>query len=66
MYIIISKLFIPRIKNNLEVRENKIKNDLEDAKNLKELAEKKEIEYKEVILKAKKDVTKIFIDSKKN
>ena len=65
LYIIISKLFIPKIKNNLEVRENKIKNDLEDAKNLKELAEKKEIEYKEVILKAKKDVTKIFIESKK-
>ena len=41
LYLVISKFFIPRIKNNLEVRENKIKNDLDEAKNLKELAEKK-------------------------
>ena len=65
LYLVISKFFIPRIKNNLEVRENKIKNDLDEAKNLKELAEKKEAEYMKLISEAKKEVTKNFIDAKK-
>jgi F-type H+-transporting ATPase subunit b len=35
LYLSISKLFIPKIKNCLDDRDNKIKNDLDEAKELK-------------------------------
>ena len=31
LYLSIAKFYLPKIKNNLEERENKIKNDIEDA-----------------------------------
>ena len=65
LYLLVSKSFLPRIKKNLDERENKIKDDLEDAKNLKDNAEKKQIEYSETIVEAKKEVLKIILDSKK-
>ena len=64
LYISIAKFFIPKIKDNLEDRENKIKDDLDEAKELNELAEKKNLEYENMLIKAKKDVTKILLDSK--
>mgnify|MGYP003686243527 CR=1 FL=1 len=64
LYLAISKIFIPKIRNNLEDRENKIKNDLNEAKNLKENAEKKQLEYEKTIEEAKKEVQKILFDSK--
>ena len=33
LYLTVAKLFIPKIKNNLDNRNNKIKEDLEEAKN---------------------------------
>ena len=64
LYILISKYFLPKIKKNLDDRENKIKNDLEEAKNLKDLAEQKQSEYQLILRNAKKEVLKIFLDSK--
>ena len=64
LYISIAKFFIPKIKDNLDDRENKIKDDLDEAKELNELAEKKNLEYENMLIKAKKDVTKILLDSK--
>ena len=64
LYISIAKFFIPKIKDNLEDRENKIKDDLDEAKELNELAEKKNLEYENMLIKAKKDVAKILLDSK--
>ena len=64
LYILISKYFLPKIKKNLDDRENKIKNDLEEAKNLKDLAEQKQSEYELILRNAKKEVLKIFLDSK--
>ena len=43
LYLTLSKFFIPRIKDNLDNREKKIKDNLEEAKELSELAEKKKI-----------------------
>ena len=63
LYISIAKLFIPKIKDNLDDRENKIKDDLDEAKELNELAEKKNLEYENMLIKAKKDVAKILLDS---
>jgi F-type H+-transporting ATPase subunit b len=45
LYLSIAKLFIPKIKNSLESRENKIKEDLDEAKSLKDEAEAKQNKY---------------------
>ena len=65
LYLAISKFFLPKIRNNLDVRNNKIKDDLDEAKNLKDLAEKKLKEYEDLIENAKKEVVKINSESKK-
>ena len=66
LYLSISKFFIPKIKDNLDNRENKIDGDLNEAKSLNELSEKKAKEYENEIYKAKKDVAKLLMESKKN
>jgi len=65
LYISVSKFFIPKIKTNLDDRENKIKEDLEEAKNLRDQSEIKIDEYNKIIESAKKDILKILVDSKK-
>ena len=41
LYISIAKFYLPKIKNNLDDRENRIKDDLDDANKFKELSELK-------------------------
>ena len=65
LYISISKFYLPKIKNNLDNRENRIKDDLEDASRSKELSETKLKEYKKILEDAKKEVIKIHMESKK-
>jgi len=65
LYLAISKLFIPKIRNSLDARNSKIKDDLDEAKNLKDIAEKKLKEYESLIENAKKEVQKISLESKK-
>ena len=64
LYISISKFFLPKIKNNLDNRENKIKEDLENANKFKELSEAKLKEYEIILENAKKEVSKIHFESK--
>ena len=64
LYISIAKFYLPKIKNNLDDRENKIKDDLEHANKFKELSELKMREYEKILENAKKEVTKIHIESK--
>ena len=64
LYISIAKFYLPKIKNNLDNRENRIKNDLDDANKFKELSELKMREYEKILENAKKEVTKIHIESK--
>ena len=64
LYISISKLYLPKIKNNLDNRENVIKNDLDDANKFKELSESKVKEYEKILEEAKKEVIKIHIETK--
>ena len=45
LYFSISKFYLPKIKNNLDNRENRIKDDIEDANKSKELSESKFKEY---------------------
>ena len=65
LYLSLSRFFIPKIKNNLDNREKKIKENLDEAKALSELAEKKNLDYESKILDAKKEVIKIITESKK-
>ena len=49
LYISISKFYLPKIKNNLDNRESRIKNDLDDANKFKELSESKLKEYEKFL-----------------
>jgi F-type H+-transporting ATPase subunit b len=64
LYIALSNLFIPKIKNSIDSRENKIKDDLDEAQKLKNLAEQKLKEYDLSIENGKKEVQKIIFESK--
>ena len=65
LYISISKFYLPKIKSNLDNRDNKIKEDLENAIKFKEASEAKLKEYEIIIENAKKEVSKIHFESKK-
>ena len=64
LYISISKFYLPKIKNNLDNRENKIKEDLDAANRFKDLSELKLKEYEKILENSKKEVIKIHFDSK--
>ena len=64
LYISIAKLYLPKIKNNLDDRENKIKEDLDSANKFKELSEFKIKEYEKILENSKKEVLKIQLESK--
>ena len=64
LYISISKFYLPKIKNNLEDRENKIKKDIDDANKFKELSETRLKEYERILENAKREVIKIHLESK--
>ena len=64
LYISIAKLYLPKIKNNLDDRENKIKDDLDTANKFKDLSELKLKEYEKILENSKKEVIKIHLDSK--
>ena len=64
LYLALANLFIPKIKSSIDNRENKIKDDLDEAQKLKNLAEQKLKEYDQSIENAKKEVQKIIFESK--
>ena len=65
LYIIIWKIFLPKITYSIESRKSKIVNDLDEAQKLKESAEKKLIDYNTIIEKSKKEAKKLIDDNKK-
>ena len=64
IYILISKIFIPKIKGSIDMREDKIRKDLEEAKTFREQAELKLKEYNSLMKTAKIDVKKIISKSR--
>jgi|TARA_B100001094_G_C17788608_1_gene603249 F-type H+-transporting ATPase subunit b len=64
LYISIAKYYLPKIKNNLDDRENKIKEDLDAANKFKELSELKLKEYERTLENSKKEVSKILLETK--
>jgi len=65
LYLIIWKIFLPKITYSIENRKSKVVDDLDETEKLKENAEKKLEEYKEIIEKSKKEAKKIVEDSRK-
>ena len=65
LYISIAKFYLPKIKSNLDNRENKIKEDLDSANKFKDQSELKFKEYEKILENSKKEVIKIHLDSKK-
>ena len=65
LYLVIWKIFLPKITYNIENRKSKIVNDLDEAEKLKESAEKKLSEYNKIIENSKREAKKIIEDSKK-
>ena len=64
LYISIAKFYLPKIKNNLDNRENKIKEDLDAANKFKDLSELRLKEYEKILENSKKEVIKIHLESK--
>ena len=65
LYLIIWKIFLPKIRYSIESRKSRIVNDLDEAQKLGEAAEKKLMEYNEIIEQSKKEAKKIIDDNKK-
>ena len=65
LYLIIWKIFLPKITYSIENRKSRIVNDLDEALKLKENSEKKLKEYNEIIENSEKEAKKIIDDSKK-
>ena len=54
LYLIIWKIFLPKIAYSIENRKSRVVNDLDEAQKLKENAEKKLDEYNKIIEESKK------------
>ena len=65
LYIILWKIFLPKITDSIENRKLKVVNDLNETEKLKENAEKRLQEYNQIIEKSKIESKKILEDSKK-
>jgi len=65
LYIIMWKIFLPRISDIIENRKSRIIGDLNETQKLKENAEKKLREYNKIIEDTKKEAKKIIEDNKK-
>jgi len=65
LYLVIWKIFLPKITYSIENRKSKIVNDLDQAQKLKEMAEKKLNEYNKIIEDSKHEAKKIIEDSRK-
>jgi len=65
LYIIIWKIFLPKIADIIENRKSRIIGDLNETQKLKENAEKKLNEYNKIIEDTKKEAKRIIEDNKK-
>ena len=65
LYIVIWKIFLPKVTDSIENRKSRIINDLNETQKLKENAEKKLREYNKINEDTKKEAKKIIEDNKK-
>jgi F-type H+-transporting ATPase subunit b len=60
MYLVLSKLILPKISNNLESRKSQILENIEAAEKQREDSETKLKEYDQIILKSKTEANAMF------
>jgi len=60
LYIILSKLILPKISDNLESRKSQILENIEAAEKQRENSEEKLKEYEEIVSKSKMEAKSIF------
>ena len=66
LYIILSKLILPKISSNLESRKSQIQDNIEAADKRRESSEAKLKEYDNIVLKSKSDAKNILGDAKES
>ncbi len=64
LYIVLSKLILPKISANLELRKSQIQENIEAAEKQRESSETKLKEYEDLILKSKLEAKNIFKDAR--
>ena len=64
LYIILSKIILPKISANLEMRKSQIQENIEAAEKQRESSENKLKEYDNIILKSKLQAKNIFKDAR--
>tara|TARA_A100001011_G_scaffold90408_1_gene94989 strand:+ start:57 stop:623 length:567 start_codon:yes stop_codon:yes gene_type:complete len=65
IYFLIAKIFVPKIKGNIDARESQIRKDIDEANSLKEEADKKLKKYNSLIDEAKLEAKKILAEGRK-
>ena len=64
LYLVLSKLILPKISKNLETRKSQISENIGAADNHRESSESKLREYDDIILKSKLEAKNIFKDAR--
>jgi len=64
LYIVLSKLILPKISANLELRKSQIQENIEAAEKQREDSEGKIKNYNEIVLKSKLEAKNIFKESR--
>ena len=64
LYVVLSKLILPKISANLELRKSQIQENIEAAEKQRENSESKLKEYDEIILKSKLEAKNIFKEAR--
>ena len=62
LYVVLSKLILPKISKNLELRKSQIQENIEAAEKQREDSEAKLKEYDDIVLKSKLEAKNIFKD----
>ena len=65
IYFLIAKIFVPKIKGNIDARESQIRKDIDEANSLKEEADKKLKKYNSLIDEAKLEAKKYYLKVEK-
>ncbi len=60
LYVVLSKIILPKISANLELRKSQIQENIEAAEKQRKNSETKLKEYEDIILKSKFEATNIF------
>ena len=64
LYVVLSKLILPKISANLELRKSQIQENIEAAEKQRESSESKFKEYDDIVLKSKLEAKNIFKEAR--